>query len=156
MIPGTHSSFVNSRITSLIKRLFWVIKNDSIRLCGLQKFCEKLDLTWGGFFWNTLYICFFGESSCLNICLLSYEKIEFIGVNCLFKHIKKINQQQARFYFYGSRTIAPEENCPPIPNTNPNPNPNPNRGAIFLEGNYSDTYFYKFWYWIPPEIFPCE
>ena len=39
--------------------------------------------------------------------------MEFIGVNCLFERIKKINQQQPRFYFYGSRTIAPEENCPP-------------------------------------------
>ena len=34
----------------------------------------------------------------------------------------------------GSRTIAPEENCP-----NPNPNPNLNRLAIFLEDNCPDT-----------------
>ena len=32
----------------------------------------------------------------------------------------------------GSRTIAPEKNCPPNPNfdLNPNPNPKPNRGQF--------------------------
>ena len=41
----------------------------------------------------------------------------------------------------GSRTIAPEEDCPPNlnSNNNPKPNPNPNRGAIFLGGNCPDT-----------------
>ena len=34
---------------------------------------------------------------------------------------------------YGSRTSAPEENCPQ-PKTNPNPNPNPNRGGQFSSG----------------------
>ena len=34
--------------------------------------------------------------------------------------------------FCGSRTIAPEENCPPNHKTNPTPNPNPNRGQRFL------------------------
>ena len=34
----------------------------------------------------------------------------------------------------GSRTINPEENCPPNPKTNPKPNPNPepNRGGFSL------------------------
>ena len=29
-------------------------ENNNLRLCGLQKFFKKLDLTWGGFFLNTL------------------------------------------------------------------------------------------------------
>ena len=39
----------------------------------------------------------------------------------------------------GSRTIAPEEKCPPKTNPNSNPNPNPNGGAIFFGGNCPDT-----------------
>ena len=35
----------------------------------------------------------------------------------------------------GSRTIGPEENCPPNCRTNPNLTPNPNRGTIFLGVN---------------------
>ena len=35
----------------------------------------------------------------------------------------------------GSRTNAPEENCPPNPKTNPKPTSNPNWGTIFLGGN---------------------
>ena len=35
----------------------------------------------------------------------------------------------------GSRTIAPEENCPPNPRTNPKPTQKPNRGTVFLGGN---------------------
>ena len=48
--------------------------------------------------------------------------------------------------FCGSRTIAPEENCPPTLKPNPNPNPNPNRGAIFIGGNCPDNKFRKLKY----------
>ena len=72
----------------------------------------------------------------------------------------------------GSRTIAPEENCPPPnPKTNPNPNPNPNlnRGAIFLGGNCPDTtgkelcgslFLIKLQAWhkkeSPTQVFSCD
>ena len=40
---------------------------------------------------------------------------------------------------HGSRTIAPEKNCPPNRNPNPNPTLNSNRGSIFLGGNFPGT-----------------
>ena len=50
--------------------------------------------------------------------------------------MEKVKQKVIRNYCtiqnYGSRTIAPEENCPLNPKTNPKPNPNPNQGQFFL------------------------
>ena len=50
--------------------------------------------------------------------------------------MEKVKQKVIKNYCtiqnYGSRTIAPEENCPLNPKTNPKPNPNPNRGQFFL------------------------
>ena len=56
----------------------------------------------------------------------------------------KCNMENVIF-FLGSRTVAPEGNCPPKPNSNPNPKPNPNtyrRGrGIFYGGKCPDTIF---------------
>ena len=54
----------------------------------------------------------------------------------LAKQNKMVSKRKPlQIIFFGSRTIAPEENCPPNPTTNPKPNPNSNRGTIFLGGN---------------------
>ena len=94
--------------------------------------------------------------------LVLYQVHNELTLSCFIKQGKPWNYNR-----YGSRTIAPEENCPPNPKTNPNLNPNPdqvaivwflphpktnpildwnpnpNPGAIFLGGNCPDTNIYN-------------
>ena len=61
---------------------------------------------------------------------------------------KSIISPGCSYEFKGSRTIAPEKNCPsPNSNANPKPNPNPNR-----EGQYSSRAIV----WTPTQLFSCE
>ena len=44
---------INKTIVLINQQLVNIYENNNLRLCGLQKFFKKLDLTWDDFFWNT-------------------------------------------------------------------------------------------------------
>ena len=46
---------INKTIALSNQQLVNFYENNNLRLCGLQKFFKRLNLTWGGFFWNPLY-----------------------------------------------------------------------------------------------------
>ena len=46
---------INKTIVLSNQQLTKVYENNNLGLIGLQKFSKKLDLVWGGFFWNTIF-----------------------------------------------------------------------------------------------------